>query len=77
MNLNKMKYNIYSGLIGKLEYQETEEFDSEKEAFDRGRDIAAADAEAFGWSLDEVSWNAIPTEEDTIKEEDLVGSKYI
>lgn len=48
------EYNIYAGLKGNITYQETEEFETQQEALDRGRDIAHADAEAFGWNPDEI-----------------------
>ena len=46
-------------------------------ALDRGRDIAHADAEAFGWNPDDLEWKAVPFEEDNIPEDMRVGSRYL
>ena len=71
------EYNIYAGLKGNITYQETEEFETQQEALDRGRDIAHADAEAFGWNPDDLEWKAIPFEEDNIPEDMRAGSRYL
>lgn len=72
-----MEYNIYAGLKGRMTYQETEDFNSKEDALQEGQDIAAADAEAYGWSLEDVEWAAIETALDTLSTDDLVGSKYM
>lgn len=71
------EYNIYAGLKGNITYQETEESETQQEALDRGRDIAHADAEAFGWNPDDLEWKAVPFEEDNIPEDMRVGSRYL
>lgn len=72
-----MEYNIYAGFRDRMTYQETEDFNSKEDALQKGQDIAAADAEAYGWSLEDVEWTAIETALDTISTDDLVGSKYM
>lgn len=71
------EFNIYSGRKGKIEYQETGNFDSLLKAELYAQKIAKMDANEFGYPIEECDWLAVETAIDSIPYDKRVGVMYL
>lgn len=69
--------NIYSGRRGRLDYQETGNFESLLEAELYAQEISEMDANEYGYPLEECEWLAVETATDNIPYDERVGVMYL
>lgn len=78
-----MEYNIYVGTTKKLNYQFTEDYQYQEDAFQDSYEIAKRDFYEIKGRLpseeewNQIDFNAIPTTADNIPDALLVGSRFM
>lgn len=69
--------NIYSGRRGRIDYQETGNFESLLEAELYAQEISEMDAREYGYPIEECKWLAVETATDNIPHDERVGVMYL